>query len=202
MRLVSLFRAEGTKMANETKTVSIETLIPYWRNPRKNDIAIQKVKASIEEFGYQNPIIVDKDMTIIAGHTRYRALKELGYTEVPVIVTDMPAKKAKEFRIIDNRTSEYATWSSELALELKEFTNPDFRELFFPDIQLDPDFVKVAKGTEQENIDTISARLEEQFTKASEDRENTPRMEIPCPHCLETITIWKHDLVKDKNWII
>jgi hypothetical protein len=202
MRLVSLFRAEGTKMANETKTVSIETLIPYWRNPRKNDIAIEKVKASIQEFGYQNPIIVDKDMTIIAGHTRYRALKELGYTEVPVIVTDMPAKKAKEFRIIDNRTSEYATWSSELALELKEFTNPDFRELFFPDIQLDPDFVKVAKGTEQENIDTISARLEEQFTKASEDRENTPRMEIPCPHCLETITIWKHDLVKDKNWII
>ena len=202
MRLVSLFRAEGTKMANETKTVSIETLIPYWRNPRKNEIAIEKVKASIQEFGYQNPIIVDKDMTIIAGHTRYRALKELGYTEVPVIVTDMPAKKAKEFRIIDNRTSEYATWSSELALELKEFTNPDFRELFFPDIQLDPDFVKVAKGTEQENIDTISARLEEQFTKASEDRENTPRMEIPCPHCLETITIWKHDLVKDKNWII
>lgn len=199
---MSLFQAEGTKMANETKTVSIETLIPYWRNPRKNDIAIEKVKASIKEFGYQNPIIVDKDMTIIAGHTRYRALKELGYTEVPVIVTDMPAKKAKEFRIIDNRTSEYATWSSELALELKEFTNPDFRELFFPDIQLDPDFVKVAKGTEQENIDTISARLEEQFTKASEDRENTPRMEVPCPNCLETITIWKHDLVKDKNWII
>ena len=80
-------------MANETKTVSIETLIPYWRNPRKNDIAIEKVKASIQEFGYQNPIIVDKDMTIIAGHTRYRALKELGYTEVPVIklpITRLP----------------------------------------------------------------------------------------------------------------
>lgn len=189
-------------MANEMKTVSIETLIPYWRNPRKNDLAITKVKASIAEFGYQTPIIVDEQMTIIAGHTRYRALKELGYTEVPVIVSDMPAKKAKEFRIIDNRTSEYATWSAELALELKEFADPDFREMFFPEIQLDPDFVKVQKGKEQETIDQISEKLEQQFTQASEDRANTPKLEIPCPHCLETVTIWKHDLMKDKNWTI
>jgi hypothetical protein len=189
-------------MANEMKTVNIETLIPYWRNPRKNELAVSKVKASIEEFGYQTPIMVDKDMTIITGHTRYRALKELGYTDIPVIVADMPAKKAKEFRIIDNRTSEYATWSAELALELKEFTNPEFRELFFPEVQLDPDFVKVQKGKEQETIDEISAKLEQQFTQASEDRANTPKLEIPCPHCLEIVTIWKHDLMKDKNWTI
>lgn len=189
-------------MTNEMITVSIEALIPYWRNPRKNELAVSKVKASIQEFGYQTPIIVDKEMTIIAGHTRYRALKELGYTEIPVIVAEMTAKKAKEFRIIDNRTSEYASWSNELALELKEFSNPDFRELFFPDIQLDPDFVKIEKGKEQETIDEISAKLEKQFEQASEDRANTPRLEIPCPNCLETVTIWKHDLVKDKNWVI
>jgi len=184
------------------QTVSIETLIPYWRNPRKNEIAVQKVKASIEEFGYQTPIIVDKDMTIIAGHTRYRALKELGYTEIPVIISDMTQKKAKEFRIIDNRTSEYATWSNDLELELKEFTSIDFREIFFPDIKLDADFIKVAKGTEQETINTISADLERQFEKASDERANEPKIEIPCPHCLETITIWKRDFVKDKNWIL
>jgi hypothetical protein len=189
-------------MANEMITVNIEQLIPYWRNPRKNDLAVSKVKASIAEFGYQTPIIVDKDMTIISGHTRYRALKELNYTEIPVIVADMPAKKAKEFRIIDNRTSEYATWSSELALELKEFVDADFREMFFPDIQLDPDFVKIEKGKEQETINQISEKLEQQFTQASEDRANAPKIEIPCPHCLETIILYRSDLMKDKNWTV
>lgn len=184
------------------QTVNIETLIPYWRNPRKNEDAVSKVKASIEEFGYQTPIIVDKDMTIIAGHTRYRALKELGYTDIQVMVSDMPQKKAKEFRIIDNRTSEYATWSNELALELKEFTSTEFRNIFFPDIQLDPDFVKVKEGTEQESIDVIAEKLEKQFENLSEARANEPKIEIPCPHCLETITIWKRDFIKDKNWDI
>lgn len=184
------------------ETVSIEVLIPYWRNPRKNELAVEKVKASIAEFGYQTPIIVDKEMTIIAGHTRYRALKELGYTEIPVIISDMPKKKAKEFRIIDNRTSEYATWSSELALELKEFTSPEFLDIFFPDIKLDPDFIKVAKGTEQETINTISANLEKKFENLSEARANEPKIEIPCPHCLETIILWKRDVLKDKNWSI
>ena len=189
-------------MKVNVQTVRLDLLVPYWRNPRKNDVAVAKVKESIREFGYQTPIIVDKDMTIITGHSRYKALKELGYTEIPVIVTDMPAKKAKEFRIIDNRTAEYATWSADLTLELKEFTSPEFREIFFPDIQLDPDFVKVLPGTEQSNIDEIAKELEQRFENASEARNNQPRIEVPCPNCYETITIWKSDVMKDKNWII
>jgi hypothetical protein len=189
-------------MTINIQSVSIDQVIPYWRNPRKNDLAIEKVKASIQEFGYQAPIVVDTEMTIIAGHTRYRALKELGYTEVMVVVSELSGKKAKEYRIIDNRTSEYATWSAELALELKEFADPDFREIFFPDVQLDPDFVKIKAGTEQETIEQIANKLEHQFEKASEDRNNQPRIEVPCPNCYETITIWKSDVMKDKNWII
>lgn len=182
------------------QTVSIDTVIPYWRNPRKNDLAIEKVKESIKQFGYQAPILVDADMTIIAGHTRYRALKELGVTQVDVVISELSTKQAKEYRIIDNRTSEYATWSAELALELKEFVDPDFREIFFPDVQLDPDFVKVKAGTEQETIDQIAEKLEQQFEKASDTRNNQPRIEVPCPNCYETITIWKSDVMKDKNW--
>ena len=182
--------------------VSIERLIPYWRNPRKNDLAVEKVKASIQEFGYQAPIIVDNNMTIVAGHTRYRALKELGYTEVDVVITDLPAKKAKEFRIIDNRTSEYATWSADLTLELKEFTSPEFLDIFFPDVKLDPDFQQMANPNTQDNIDQIAADLEKQFEKASESRQGEPHISIPCPNCLETITLLKKDLVKSKNWDI
>ncbi len=181
--------------------VSIDTLVPYWRNPRKNDLAIEKVKESIKEFGYQAPIIVDKEMTIVAGHTRYRAMKELGFTEVGVLITDLPAKKAKEFRIIDNRTSEYAQWTNDLELELKEFTSPEFRELFFPEIKLDPDFLNIEKGKEQESIDSVSAELEKRFENLSEARENEPKLVIPCPNCLETITLRKSDVVKEKSWV-
>jgi hypothetical protein len=188
----------GQKMKIET--VSIESLIPYWRNPRKNDLAIDKVKESIKEFGFQQPIIVDKEMVIVAGHTRYRAMKELGFTEVPVLITDLPAKKAKEFRIIDNRTSEYAQWTNDLELELKEFTSPDFRNLFFPDIQLDPDFMEIEKGKDQNAIETIEANLEKRFEDASEARDNEPRIEVPCPNCLQTITLLKKDVIKDKSW--
>jgi ParB-like nuclease domain len=182
--------------------ISIDRLIPYWRNPRKNDVAVEKVKASIQEFGYQAPIIVDANMTIVAGHTRYRALKELGYTKVDVVITDLPAKKAKEFRIIDNRTSEYAQWSADLTLELKEFTSPEFLDIFFPDVKLDPDFAAMVQPNKQENIDQIAQDLEKQFEKASEERNSEPHMTIPCPNCLTEITLLKKDLVKAKNWDI
>lgn len=184
----------------KVETVSIDLLVPYWRNPRKNDLAVEKVKESIKEFGYQVPIIVDNQMTIVAGHTRYRAMKELGFTEVPILITDLPAKKIKEFRIIDNRTSEYAQWTNDLEIELKEFTTPEFREIFFPDIKLDPDFIKTLEGTDQETINTITADLEKRFEGLSEQRDNQPKMVFPCPHCLETITLWKADVVKERSW--
>jgi len=65
--------------------MGIETLIPYINNPRKNDKAIDIVAESIQEFGFKNPIIVDKDNIIVAGHTRYEASKKLDLKEVPVI---------------------------------------------------------------------------------------------------------------------
>ena len=178
----------------------LDTLVPYWRNPRKNDVAVEKVKESIKEYGYVSPIIVDSNLVIVAGHTRYRALKELGYEEIDVVIADLPEKKAKEFRIIDNRTSEYATWTPDLALELKEFTDPEFLDIFFPDVKLDPDFAKATVAQATQNIDEIAAQLERQFTQASEDREREPKMTIPCPHCSEDITLYRKDLLKDKNW--
>lgn len=189
-------------MTPNIQTVSIDSLIPYWRNPRKNDVAIEKVKASIQEFGYQTPIIVDAKMTIISGHTRYRALKELGYTDIPVMITDMPEKKAKEFRIIDNRTSEYATWTNELALELKEFADPNFRDIFFPDLKLDPDFLNAQAPHSQDKIDQATADINTKYQDIAEGRDNEPRVVLYCPNCTEEISIAKSELLKDKNWTI
>ena len=98
---------------NEEKIVMMFTdeLIPYNNNPRVNDGAVDAVAKSIEEFGFRNPIIVDKNNVIIAGHTRLKASKKLGLKKVPVIVADdLTDEQANALRLVDNKTNELAEW--------------------------------------------------------------------------------------------
>lgn len=95
--------------------IDIDKLIPYINNPRINDNAVDKVASSIKEFGFKNPIIVDKENVIIAGHTRLLASRKLELKEVPVLrVEDLTEQQIKAFRIADNKTSEFAEWDFEL----------------------------------------------------------------------------------------
>lgn len=104
------------------ENMNIAELIEYDKNPRINEEAVEKVAKSIQEFGFKNPIIVDKDNIIIAGHTRLKAALQLGMKEVPVIkAVDLNEKQVKAFRIADNKTSEFAEWDLEkLEGELKD----------------------------------------------------------------------------------
>jgi DNA modification methylase len=106
----------------------IEQLIPYANNPRNNKKAIDKVAASIEEFGFKVPILIDQNNEIIAGHTRLLAAKKLDHKKVPVIkVTDLTQDQIKAFRIADNKTAEYSDWDFELlAKELEELKLEDY----------------------------------------------------------------------------
>ena len=96
-------------------------ITPYAQNPRKNDDAVDKVAASIQEFGFKQPIVVDKDGIIIVGHTRYKAAQKLGLETVPVLVADdLTEEQAKAYRLADNKTNEFAEWDFEL-LDLELF---------------------------------------------------------------------------------
>jgi ParB family chromosome partitioning protein len=92
----------------KVQTIKLDDIKPYWRNPRKNEKAVEAVKQSIQAYGFNQPIILDTKKIIIAGHTRYKALLEMGWTEAPCVVIDLPVAKAKEYRIADNKTSELA----------------------------------------------------------------------------------------------
>ncbi len=82
------------------ETILISHIIPYEDNPRKNKNAIDKVAASIKEFGFKQPIVVDRDGVIIAGHTRHKAAIQLGLTEVPVLyATDLTGAQVKAYRL-------------------------------------------------------------------------------------------------------
>ena len=95
--------------------MAVETLVPYARNPRNNTAAIDAVKASIAEFGFRQPIVVDEKMVVIVGHTRLEAAKALGLKMVPVHVAEgLSPAQAKAYRIMDNRSHENAQWDDEL----------------------------------------------------------------------------------------
>ena len=93
--------------------IDIDKIIPYINNPRKN-LNADKVASSIKEFGFQQPIVVDKDMSIIVGHTRYEAAKKLDLKTVPVVIADLPPLKAKAYRIADNRLNKDSEWDYSL----------------------------------------------------------------------------------------
>lgn len=91
--------------------MSIDKLTPYENNPRINDGAVDAVVNSIREFGFKNPIIVDKDNVIICGHTRLKAAARLNLSTVPVIrAEDLTEDQVRAFRLADNKTAELAEW--------------------------------------------------------------------------------------------
>lgn len=105
----------------------IEEIKEYENNPRNNDNAVEYVARSIKDFGFKIPIIVDKNNVIVAGHTRYKAAKELNLTEVPCIVADdLTDEQIKAFRLVDNKSAELAEWNLELLnIELENIYDID-----------------------------------------------------------------------------
>ncbi len=111
----------------QVQEIAIERVIPYARNPRRNEAAVAKVAASIAEFGWRQPIVVDRNMVIVAGHTRLLAARRLGLETVPVHVAEgLTPAQARAYRLMDNRSAQDAAWDEELlALELKDLRIED-----------------------------------------------------------------------------
>lgn len=96
------------------REIATSRLKEYENNPRNNDLAVEKVKCSIERFGFLVPVIIDMNYVIIAGHTRVRACRELGITSVPCIIADeLTEEQVNFFRLVDNKSSEYSDWDFE-----------------------------------------------------------------------------------------
>jgi ParB-like nuclease domain len=97
-------------------------LIPYARNPRKNDEAVDRMCAAIREFGFRIPVVARSDGTVIDGHLRLKAAQRLGLADVPVaLADDLSEAQIKAFRLLANRSAAWAEWDDELlALELQD----------------------------------------------------------------------------------
>ena len=112
----------------QIETWPIDRPQPYDKNPRLNDDAVEVVAKSIREFGFRQPIVVDEEGVVIIGHTRLKAAKQLGLSEIPVhIARGLSPEKVKALRIADNKTAEIAEWNLELLpIELAELKGMNF----------------------------------------------------------------------------
>lgn len=106
----------------KTEFWPIERLVPYARNPRKNDEQVERMVAAIREFGFRIPVVAKSDGTVVDGHLRLKAARKLGLTEVPVALADeLTDAQVKAFRLLANRSANWAAWDEDLlALELEE----------------------------------------------------------------------------------
>lgn len=120
---------------------SLDEIRPYENNPRFNDEAVDAVAASIKEFGFKVPIVLDAEGVIVAGHTRWKAARKLGIEEVPCVVADdLTPEQIKAFRLADNKVSELADWNEEaLAEELSGIMDIDMTAFGFDGLEEDED---------------------------------------------------------------
>lgn len=152
-------------LRNKVVLMALNEITPYENNPRNNEEAVEKVANSIKEFGFNQPIVVDKDNVIIVGHTRYLAAQELGLTEVPVIVAgNLSDEQARAYRLADNKTGELAGWDFEkLALELEQIEDIDMGDFGF------------IEGSDLDITD-------DDFLSENQIKEKEPK-KVTCPHC-------------------
>ena len=132
----------------QIETIDINKILPYINNPRKN-LNIDKVASSIKEFGFQQPIVVDKEFVIIVGHTRFEAAKKLGIEKVPVQIADLTKNQTKAYRIADNRLNQDANWDTKLL-------NLEFNDLLSENFDLD------TLGFSNDELDNLLLKTDEE----------------------------------------
>lgn len=158
-------------------------LIPYGRNPRKNDHVIEQMAGAIQEFGFRIPIIAKSTGEVVDGHLRLKAALHLGLETVPVVLADdLTPMQIKAFRILANRSATWAEWDEDLLrLELEE-------------LQLD-DFDLALTGFDDDEIAELLAG-EETTTEGNTDEDAAP--EVPVAPVSKPCDVWimgKHRLL-------
>ena len=176
----------------------ISEIHPYEHNPRNNDAAVEPVAQSIKNFGFRVPILIDREGTIIAGHTRYKAAHLLGMERVPcILVDDLSDEQVRAYRIADNKVAEASSWDEDILrieMEALKALNVDLEQTGFTDLEVDgilremqdvdfEDFFiePVQKPAERAQQEPSPQRDEE--GEVRQPASESPTKRIKCPHC-------------------
>ncbi len=189
--------SKGTKDSTlKIQERHINEIKPYWKNPRKiTPEAVKAVKRSIERYGYNVPIVIDKEGVIIAGHVRYKALRELQQETVSCVISDLTTEEAREYRIADNKTQELTDWDmADLEMEMKQiyeienmldfFDQSDLEKLVkdvaFDETVLEDEYKddeRLYKQYEEEGVAPTGVSEEDRMKRLEEKRKQLEKME-------------------------
>ena len=153
----------------ELKKIKLSKIKPYEKNARRNDEAVDYVAKSIEQCEYVAPIILDENNVILAGHTRWKALKKLGYKEAECVIKEgLTEEQKKKYRLLDNKTAEFAEWDFELLQD-------ELADLDFQDLDID-------WGISNTEFYENNEHLREQEDIDLDEYESNKR-QVECPSC-------------------
>lgn len=179
----------------------ISEIHPYEHNPRNNDAAVEPVAQSIKNFGFRVPILIDREGTIIAGHTRYKAAKQLGLDQVPcILVDDLSEAQIRAYRIADNKVSEASSWNDDVLrseMEALKALDIDLEQTGFSDVEIEGILREMQDSDFEDFFVEPVEKAEEKPSQnlARQDNENQPNEDhqakeaasklVQCPHCGE-----------------
>lgn len=184
----------------QVKMLNIADITPYENNPRRNDDAVNYVAESIKQFGFKQPIVIDRNNVIVAGHTRYKAAKKLRKRLVPcVIADDLTDEQVKAYRLADNKVAELAEWDFDiLDSELDSILDIDMSDFGFELDDLDDDEI-IPEASENERERTIEAyNLDEYDAYSTEGFYQMPVIE-PEDHIPEDLIGFNYALTSSNK---
>jgi ParB-like chromosome segregation protein Spo0J len=162
--------------------IKIEDIKPYAENPRNMELSLPKVKESISNFGFNQPVLLDRNYIIITGHTRYAAAKELGLTELPCIIVDeLNPNQIRAYRIADNKVGQDGTWDvgllkeelKKLRVENFPVTHTGYSDAELENLEIELDKIKVTTTPELSSIEAPNfsdAMVNLNFTMKPQER--------------------------------
>jgi len=162
--------------------VLVKDIKPYAENPRNMELSLPKVKESISNFGFTQPILLDREYIIITGHTRYAAAKELGMTDLPCIIVDeLNANQVRAYRIADNKVGQDSAWDVSLLkdelnkLRIDNFpvTQTGYSDAELQNLEIELDKIKVTTASELSSIEAphfSDAMVNLNFTMKPQER--------------------------------
>ena len=147
--------------AARIELLPISEILPYAKNPRKNEKSVKFVKESIRQFGFKVPIIIDSKREIVCGHTRLLAAKSLGLSEVPCIVADdLTDEQIRAFRLADNKVGEFSDWDLDLLNnELSEIAEIDMGDFGF-DLSENEEETEVVEDEVPDEVEPVCKKAE------------------------------------------
>ena len=152
----------------------ISEIRPYENNPRINDGAVDKVAESLKAYGWKQPIVIDVDGVIIAGHTRYKAAQKLGMDKVPCLVADdLTEDQVRAYRLADNKVSDYAIWDNKLLLEELDAIPDDI----FTGFELGGIFDDTLDENDNKPVEENEKGVTYEIVVRSEDRKKIERLQ-------------------------